>query len=177
MKIAKQSGFPKGEALWRGPGAAPLAGESREGGALSGAGVWVEPGAALRPALGVSRCEASGLVERLLAALGMRGRAVEVRFVDDGEIERLNGEFLGLPGPTNVLSFPAGERKGYLGEIALSVDTLMREAVLYGQEPGAHLVRLLAHGLLHLAGYEHGEAMDALTDGAVETVTLFTSIV
>jgi len=134
--------------------------------------VWVEVGAGLGPALGLSGREARELVGRLLAALGLGGEGVEIRFVDDGEIARLNGEFLGLPGPTNVLSFPA-DTPGYLGELALSVDTLMREAALYGQEPVRHLARLLAHGLLHLAGYGHGEAMDALTDMAVEAV--FTS--
>ena len=108
-------------------------------------------------------------MERLLGVLGLEG-GVEVRFVDDREIERLNGEFLGLIGPTNVLSFVGGG-EGYLGEIVLSVDTLMREAVLYGQEGRAHLVRLLAHGLLHLSGYEHGEEMDRLTDMAVNAVS------
>ena len=116
----------------------------------------------------MSRREAARLVGRLLRAFGLAG-SVEIRFVDDREIGRLNGEFLGLVGPTNVLSFEGGEGE-YLGEIALSVDTLMREAVLYGQEVGTHLVRLLAHGLLHLAGYEHGEEMDALTDMAVDAV-------
>ena len=134
--------------------------------------VWIEPGAALNPVLGLSEAEARSLVERLLKALGLAGASVEVRFVDDAEIARLNGQFLGLPGPTNVLSFPARDagRTGYLGEIALSVDTLAREAVLYGQDPAVHLARLLAHGLLHLAGYRHGREMDALTDTAVDAI-------
>jgi len=111
------------------------------------------------------------LLTRLLDVLGLAGALVEVRFVDDAEIARLNAEFLGLPGPTNVLSFPADdpERPGYLGEIALSVDTLTREAALYGQDPAAHLVRLLAHGLLHLAGFEHGQVMEEMTDMAVSS--------
>jgi len=130
----------------------------------------------LTPVLGLSRAEAGELVGRLSAALGLPGAAVEVRFVDDGEIARLNGEFLGLPGPTNVLSFP-GDAPGYLGEMVVSADAAAREAALYGQEPTAHLARLLAHGLLHLAGHGHGRRMDALTDMAVDAVVPFTSSV
>jgi probable rRNA maturation factor len=134
--------------------------------------LWIEPGAALNPTLPLSRSELAPLVAHLLDVLGLSGVSVEVRMVDDAEIARLNAEFLGLPGPTNVLSFPAEdpERPGYLGEIALSVDTLFREAVLYGQDPASHLVRLLAHGLLHLAGYDHGAVMEEMTDMAVEAM-------
>lgn len=134
--------------------------------------LWIEPGAALNPSLPLSKSELAPLVVRLLDVLGLAGASVEVRMVDDAEIARLNLEFLGLPGPTNVLSFPADdpERPDYLGEIALSVDTLTREAVLYGQDPASHLIRLLAHGLLHLAGYDHGQVMEEMTDMAVESV-------
>jgi probable rRNA maturation factor len=136
--------------------------------------IWIEPGAAINPSLPLSRGEITPLLKRLMGVLGLDGAEVEIRFVDDAAIERLNREFLGLPGPTNVLSFPAHDpaRPGYLGEIALSADTLAREAALYGQDPAGHLTRLLAHGLLHLAGYEHGPLMDHLTDMAVEQLSL-----
>ena len=135
--------------------------------------IWIEPGACLNPTLPLSQNELKPLVARLFAVLGLGGTSVEIRFVDDAEIARLNGEFLGMPGPTNVLSFPADDplRPEYLGEIALSVDTLSREAALYGQHPHAHLVRLLAHGFLHLAGYEHGAAMEEMTASAVLAVS------
>ncbi|WP_459933878.1 rRNA maturation RNase YbeY [Fundidesulfovibrio butyratiphilus] len=109
---------------------------------------------------------------RLLGALGLEGASVELRLVDDAAMARLNRDFLGLPGPTNVLSFPAEDARdpAFLGEIALSVDTLLRESRLYGQPPEEHLARLLAHGLLHLAGHDHGPVMDELTDMAVEAM-------
>ncbi len=55
----------------------------------------------------------------------------------------------------------------HMGELSLSVETAVREAMLYHQDPAEHLIRLLAHGTLHLAGYDHGEEMSALTDLAV----------
>ncbi|MBG3878715.1 rRNA maturation RNase YbeY [Desulfovibrio oxamicus] len=56
----------------------------------------------------------------------------------------------------------------HLGWLVLSLDTWRRECLLYGQEPVEHALRLLAHGLGHLAGYDHGPEMDAFTDAALE---------
>ncbi|ADU62264.1 MAG: rRNA maturation RNase YbeY [Pseudodesulfovibrio sp.] len=146
----------------------------------------------LEPDFPLSRQELVRVVETILDSLGLEGAALELTLVDDREIARLNREFMGCPGPTNILSFPAFERSGpdsgpdvdpdsgpdsgtmaeYLGELALSVDTLAREAHLYGQPPRVHLARLLAHGILHLAGHDHGEEMDALTETAVDVVQL-----
>ena len=55
-----------------------------------------------------------------------------------------------------------------LGSIVLSADAVLREAFLYGQPIREHFIRLLTHALLHLAGYEHGQAMDDLTEHVLE---------
>ena len=125
-----------------------------------------------RPELPVSRFELAALCETVLAALDLDGREFDLRVVGDAEIAALNRDYLGLPGPTNVLSFPAEDpdRPEYLGEMALSLDTVAREAFLYGQDPLTHMGRLLAHGFLHLAGLDHGPVMEALTEVAAEAV-------
>ncbi len=126
------------------------------------------------PDLPLSRGELSDLTQRILSALDLAGREFDLRLVGDAEMACLNRDYLGLGGPTNVLSFPAEDpaRPEYLGEMAVSADTVAREAFLYGQDPTAHLVRLLAHGFLHLAGLDHGPAMEALTEAAVAAVRL-----
>ena len=85
---------------------------------------------------------------------------VELHIVRDGMIAAANSRYMGCHGPTNVLSFPGGG--GMAGILVLSADTLLREAALYGQVPGEHCVRLLAHGMGHLLGHDHGPEMDAL---------------
>ena len=90
-----------------------------------------------------------------------------------------NKEQMNAYGPTNILSFPENDSKtvfigkaqsaimknrSSLGTLILSIDTLLREAYLYGQNPQTHAVRLLAHGLAHLLGYDHGKEMWELTD-------------
>lgn len=128
------------------------------------------------PQFPLSRRELSELVDVILESLGFSGDSLEIQLVDDREIARLNAEFMDCVGPTNVLSFPAEEEGGddgvYLGSLALSVDTLAREVTLYGQPPLLHLARLLTHGILHLAGYDHGDEMYDLTDMAVEQVEI-----
>lgn len=61
-----------------------------------------------------------------------------------------------------------------LGSLAMAVETVQREAFLYGQELDAYTVFLLAHGFAHLLGYDHGTAMDALIgrmeQGALESL-------
>lgn len=92
---------------------------------------------------------------------------VELLLLEDAAMEVLHKEALHCAGPTNVLSFPSPEEPDgppWLGSMALSVDTLARECFLYGQDLEEHCVRLLAHGLAHLLGYDHGPQMQALTD-------------
>jgi len=89
---------------------------------------------------------------------------VELVFVRDAEIAALNRQYLDCQGPTNCLAFSDGGRSGALlgGSLFVSLDALYRECMLYGQAPGAYLRGLLAHGLTHLAGFDHGKEMEAL---------------
>lgn len=156
--------------------------------------------------LPLSRREIQELVSRLLVALDIRNVALDISFVDDVEIARLNRAFLGLEGPTNVLSFPPEGLLGeaahdlaetyaasaqtclsptpdipegcrYLGMIALSLETLAREASLYRQAPLEHCLRLLTHAVLHLAGVEHGHEMELLTEKALAAALAHTAVV
>lgn len=131
------------------------------------------------PEFPLSRLELEELCGVIMDSLDLADHTFELKLVDDGEVARLNHEFMGCVGPTNVLSFPAEDEGAEgdgeddsLGSLALSVDALSREADLYGQPPVAHLARLLAHGILHLAGYDHGDEMYDLTDAAVDRVLL-----
>lgn len=107
----------------------------------------------------VAAAELLQLAEYALDRMSLTGPDLDLVLVDDLAQEALNLRHLGLPGPTNVLAFPAESEDG-LGLIALNLDAVEREALHYGQEIAEHAARLLLHGLLHLAGYEHGPDMD-----------------
>ena len=91
---------------------------------------------------------------------------LDLLLVRDAEMAVYNKAYMGCSGPTNILSFPLDEQfcdtdtVTSLGSLILSVDMLHREARLYGQHVAMHCIRLLAHGLGHLAGFDHGPEMD-----------------
>lgn len=87
---------------------------------------------------------------------------VVLYLLNDARMARANARHMGCPGPTNILSFPGGTDSP--GELLLSLDTLRRECLLYGQDGRRHAVRLLAHGMGHLCGLDHGPEMEALSD-------------
>jgi probable rRNA maturation factor len=97
------------------------------------------------------------------AAIGCCNSEISVLFCDDATIAALNGRWRGQERPTNVLSFPGHPLHGGvmiqermpLGDIAISYETLVREARDSGKTASAHLAHLVVHGFLHLAGYDH----------------------
>ena len=111
----------------------------------------------------LDRRELRHALEPMCATVAAAGRPVEsvdLYLLDDAGMAAANARHLGCHGPTNVLSFPGAA--GMAGSLLLSLDTLARECLLYGQDPCEHLLRLLAHGMGHLAGLDHGPEMDAL---------------
>jgi probable rRNA maturation factor len=98
-------------------------------------------------------------VAAALAGSGADG-LVTVLLADDRALRRLNGEHRGRDKPTNVLSFPGGA-PGYLGDIALALGVVRREAEAGGKSLPAHFAHLVAHGALHLVGHDHLAAGEA----------------
>jgi len=83
---------------------------------------------------------------------------VNVVFITDSKIRRLNREYLGRDQTTDVMSFnldSPGEKEGVFGEIYISAGTALRQASRYGGALSEELLHLFCHGLLHLFGYDH----------------------
>lgn len=119
----------------------------------------------VRPFFCFSRYELCCLVQAVVDSFGWKMKDIELLVTSDQEIARMNHEFLDLPGPTNVLSFPLdlNPADGLNGSIVLSAHALQREADVYAQDLPEHCVRLIVHALLHLAGVEHGQVMESMT--------------
>jgi len=114
--------------------------------------------------------------ERMLRALQMEEAELSVLLCDDGTIHALNRDYRHKDRPTDVLAFAMREGEGgalhpdILGDVVISVDTARRQAQERGVTIVAEATFLLAHGLLHLLGYDHqteaeNRVMMALTDG------------
>ena len=119
--------------------------------------------------------EVTRAMQVLTGAAARRGDGgaaeLEIIITDDAGSEEYNRDHLAVSGPTNILSFPLSEqapaRAGggeASGSLVISAAMLRRESLLYGQDPAEHAIRLLAHGLAHLAGHEQGPKMWALCE-------------
>lgn len=125
--------------------------------------------AAVKPA------EVRRRAERMLRGLGLSDRELSIVLCDDGTIRQLNRHYRGERKATDVLAFPLGEpgtawESPLLGDIVISVPTARRQANKRGRTVIDEVTMLLAHGLLHLLGFDHRtrpeeRRMNALTDG------------
>ena len=85
---------------------------------------------------------------------------VSILLTNDEKIQKLNRDFRNMDKPTNVLSFPSDEDE-YIGDIAISYETLEREAKEQDKNFAHHFTHMLIHGILHLYGYDHMNDEDA----------------
>ena len=84
-----------------------------------------------------------------------RKRPFTILIAGDAELARLNKQFRGKRQATDVLSFPSGNAKGFLGEIAISADRAAKQAAEFGHGLDGELRILMLHGVLHLLGHDH----------------------
>lgn len=103
--------------------------------------------------------ELEKFLEKMLDYLGLDNVEVSVLLVDNEEIKKLNEEWRKKDKPTDVLSFPINEETPYgckiLGDIVISIPYAKEHAKEFGNSFKEEMIRLLAHGLLHLLGYDH----------------------
>lgn len=109
---------------------------------------------------GVTAVEVRRRAEKMLARLNLGPRELSVLLTDDRRIHRLNRDYRSKDRPTDVLAFAMDEGDGrgadeLLGDVVISLETAARQAAERGREPLDEVTHLLAHGLLHLVGYDH----------------------
>ena len=103
-------------------------------------------------------------VQSVLEKLGYDGEEISLLFCNDEYIHELNKNYRDIDSATDILSFENGEKykddEGEwlsAGDIALSLETLPKNADYFKVSENEELKRLLIHGVLHLNGYDHGE--------------------
>ncbi len=128
------------------------------------------------PIEGALQLVEAAIAETSRVAIGARACEVELSFVADPEMTRLNFDHMGEPGPTDVLSFPLHDwmvEAGHstlsdddgisppgallLGDVVVDVDQAVRQAAAGGWSVVEEIVLLAIHGTLHLVGHDHAE--------------------
>ena len=104
---------------------------------------------------------------KALRLLGLSQAELSVVFVNSERMKRLNTRYRGVDRSTDVLSFPLSDGRQSmisknpntapfpLGDIVICVPKTLLQAKEYGIPFYEETQRLLVHGLLHLAGYDH----------------------
>jgi probable rRNA maturation factor len=114
----------------------------------------------IHPTSRIKKKEIEDIVYRVLKSEGIK-LPVDVIFVDDTFMKKINREFTGRRKTTDVLSFGIKEGKNMgvdypsLGDIYVSLDQAKRQAQEYGISLKEEASRLVIHGLLHLLRYDH----------------------
>jgi probable rRNA maturation factor len=116
-----------------------------------------------------------------------------ISITNDAELQRLNLQFRGADKPTDMLSFGSEDAHNgtvptsdpefisgpdespSLGEVIISFDQAKRQADIAGRPVEHELALLATHGILHLLGFDHADAvterdMFARTDRILEAV-------
>jgi len=99
--------------------------------------------------------------ERMLQALALPAAELSIVLCDDRAIHALNRDHRKHDKPTDVLAFALREGKtlpgaeDLLGDVVISLDTARRQAKQHRHDLWTEVTVLLAHGLLHLVGYDH----------------------
>jgi probable rRNA maturation factor len=110
------------------------------------------------------------LVDLILDDQGITGSDLTVVFARDGFVKELNASYRDTDLATDVLTFamcdgelPAvdgdpDELERVLGDVVISVDRAIAQAQRYRRTPEQEILKLVAHGVLHLLGHDHGSS-------------------
>lgn len=124
----------------------------------------------------------TALLQRMLLDEGAEaGTGLFVEIANDEVLHALNRAHRDVDAPTDVLSFAAEEGEEfpsaadeprYLGDIAISLESVARNAAEAGLPAADELAHVLLHGLLHLMGYDHETEAEEATMRAREEAVL-----
>lgn len=109
----------------------------------------------------VSTEEVRSAAEAMLRSLKLPRAELSVLLCDDATIHELNRDYRKKNKPTDVLAFAMREGEDghlagdLLGDVIISLETATRQAKERGVVTRDEVMMLLAHGLLHLLGWDH----------------------
>ncbi|SHI29974.1 rRNA maturation RNase YbeY [Arenibacter nanhaiticus] len=79
---------------------------------------------------------------------------LEYIFCDDEYLLKINQEYLAHDTYTDIITFQYSEGSSISGDIFISVERVRENAKEYGVDFDQELLRVMAHGVLHLLGYK-----------------------
>ena len=112
------------------------------------------------------RTELENILQEFTSFFSLEKVNIEASFCTSKEIQKINKQFRGKDKATNVLSFPDKEltkvSNTCIGEILICNDVLEKESKEQNKNMFDHFVHLTVHSMLHMVGYGHDVANNAI---------------
>ncbi len=96
----------------------------------------------------------TALTEDLIKAVQLNPETLNVIFTNDSTLKEMHERYLNDPSETDVITFNLGDEDKIEGEIYISIDQAVRQAAEFAVSAEEEVLRLIAHGLLHLKGFD-----------------------
>jgi probable rRNA maturation factor len=107
---------------------------------------------------GISADRVRAAVIAVCTRESVRNAMISVAFITNRRMARMNREYLGHRGATDILTFElARERGAVVGDIYIAPDVARANAADAGVTFREEITRLIVHGTLHVLGYTHAE--------------------
>ena len=109
------------------------------------------------------------ILEIFLKKLFETELGISIYITDDSEIQKLNKEYRNKDSPTDILSwayndndleFFANKNHVLAGEMVISAERVLEQSIENGWDFTTELIRLLAHGCVHILGLDHENSDD-----------------
>jgi probable rRNA maturation factor len=113
------------------------------------------------PHRGIARAEILRRIKAMIGLLQLQKLEISFLLTDDNRVHQLNKIYRGKDRPTDVLAFAmregdfSGLAREVLGDVIISVPTARKQAEEAGKDVLEEVTMLVAHGLLHLLGWDH----------------------
>jgi rRNA maturation RNase YbeY len=107
----------------------------------------------LDPLCALSTDQIANIVNEVTIKTDSHIKSCNIIFLSDRDLAEMHNTFLNDPSPTDVITFNLGNEK-IEGEIYISSERAKAQSREYNVSFENEIIRLVVHGLLHLAGYD-----------------------
>lgn len=101
----------------------------------------------------IPEIETNQIVKSILTDHKIADAIINLIYVDDEEIHRVNLEYLKHDYPTDVITFVLEDDSTEV-DIFIGVETAIQNSIEFGVTKESELLRLVAHGVLHAVGMD-----------------------
>ena len=110
----------------------------------------------LNPKRRIDKLGVKKVAEKVLKSFKRSSALIDITFLSDAGIRKLNKKYMHKDSATDVLSFSLDEkcsRSKLIGDVYISSDTAMRNSKRFGTDFNKEIVLYSIHGMLHLLGF------------------------